>query len=208
MHSRLSRRAVIAGAILAALAGACTGSDANKSRNPGDRPAVVTAAPPSLPMDTAKPDTSGITADRVIAARQEMYSGYALLALAARGQDGKMLRQVFAPDIVLKTPDSTFTGLLDVGVETVDWVHRNRITEFARRSVYTAILKDSMVLDSGTYTITGGRGKVDAIVVEKGRYGATWRIHPLPMTWALKSDRLYPTGPVAARDRHPARDKP
>ncbi len=115
------------------------------------------------------------------------------------GGDQRMLGTIYAPDAVLQTPDSSYRGVAGVAAELIALARRTGMADFVRTSLVTVILKDSTVGDSGTYVITSKREGAAPKVVQRGRYGATWKVRPEGEDWLLVSDRLHPEGGGAAK---------
>jgi hypothetical protein len=193
-----ARRAVRCGvgigvACLPVVACSTRDSASHASADDPNRPAVIRLPPPILPSDTAKPDTTEQTQARIAFARNVLIQGYAVISASLAFRDPALLREVYSPDAVLQTPDSTYRGLAAVSAGLAALARGASITELRRSPDRILMGPDSTVLDSGTYVIVSKReGGPER--EQRGRYGATWRMLAPPMAWALKSDRLHKAG--------------
>ena len=108
--------------------------EAAKALDP-NAPAVVRLPPPVLPSDTAKPDTVPYYRERIRLARLELSPSYAVLGAAIVFGDRRMVASHYAPDAVLVTPESTYTGSAAIANALVALGPPNSLVEFIRTSL-------------------------------------------------------------------------
>ena len=178
--------------ILAFVLGACTERPAPARPNAADpnAPAVVQLPPVILPSDTAKPDTTERVRQRLAEATSALGQNYAVLGTAIVFGDRRMIASQYAPDAVLRMPGATHTGSVAIANTLAALGPPKSLKEFKRTSQGTRIA-DSTVADSGDFVAISKRAGADSLV-ERGTYVTTWRIHPPPMTWVIKTDELRP----------------
>ena len=189
---------------LAVLLGiAACGSPAKQDAAPPDRnapalePGVVTM--PSR-AQTAAPDAPETTKSAIIPEdiAQRMVpitGGYSLATATMLMGDTRVLGELYAPSAVLRTPDSTVTGMPAVVRQLLSLARSKSLADFQRRSLGTRILDDSTLLDSGTYVMVLRRSAKDS-VLERGRYAATWRARTDITKWVILEDQITPSQPA------------
>jgi len=195
------RRLYLPFAVLIGIA-AC-GSPAKQDAAPPDRnspalePGVISM--PSM-AQTAAPAVSGAPKSAIIPGdiAQRMVpvlAGYSLATATMLMNDARVLGQVYAPNAVLRTPDSTVTGMPAVVRQLLSLARSKSLADFQRRSLGTRILDDSTLLDSGTYAMVLRRSPKDSLL-ERGRYAATWRARADVTQWVILEDVLKPDLPA------------
>ena len=162
-----------------------------KNADDPNKPAVVKGPPVVLPSDTAKVDSTQLTKDRIEVARSQTRGQYALLVAAAGFGDRRTVAGIYAPEMVLKTPDSVYNGQAAAVAAIISLVHRNSIIEIRRVSEVMRLLPNDVVADSGSYVMVGRRDGGTGIV-ERGVYSATWKRQENGAKWTMLSDRLIP----------------
>lgn len=180
---------------------ACTANTAKDAQRtvdanaPATEPAVI-SVPKKIPaLEAAKADTpskgpSVIPADptqRMIGLSQ----GYSFVAATMVNSDQRMLRQLYAADATLGTPDSTVKGVAAIAQWLVTLAKTKSLTDFQRSSRGTRILDDSTLADSGTYVMVFKRTPKDS-VLERGTYAAHWRVRTDATKWVILEDHLKP----------------
>ncbi len=125
-------------------------------------------------------------------------AGYGLATATMINNDARMLGQLYAPNAVLRVPDTTVTGMPAVVRQLLTLARSKSLTEFQRRSQGMRILDDSTLLDSGTYVMVLKRSPNDS-ALERGRYAATWRARTDVTQWVILEDYLRPDRPVKTR---------
>ncbi|MHB0962405.1 MAG: hypothetical protein ACYC5V_04240 [Gemmatimonadaceae bacterium] len=120
-----------------------------------------------------------------------MSAGYSLATATMLNSDARMLGQLYAPNAVLRVPDTTVTGMPAVVRQLLSLARSKSLTEFQRSSKGMRILDDSTLLDSGTYVMVLKRSPKDS-VLERGRYAATWRARTDVTQWVILEDYLKP----------------
>jgi hypothetical protein len=196
-------RSLLCSLIAAAGLVAC-GSSARKDapaadpKAPATDPAVI-SVPLNLPrLDTNVPDTTKksnlIPADE----RERMRATSVLYALATAtmiNQDGRMLSQVYTPNVVLHAPDSTVRGAAEVVRYLITYARSKSLAEFQRTSHGMRILDDSTLADSGSYLMVLKRSPKDS-VIERGQYASTLRARQDINAWVILEDQFKPGGPA------------
>lgn len=125
-------------------------------------------------------------------------AGYSLATATMINDDARVLGQLYAPNAVLRVPDSTVTGMPAVVRQLLSLARSKSLAEFQRRSLGTRILDDSTLLDSGTYVMVLRRSPKDSSL-ERGRYTATWRAHTDVTKWVILEDYLKPDLPARTK---------
>lgn len=125
-------------------------------------------------------------------------AGYSLATATMINNDARMLGQIYAPNAVLRVPDSTVTGMPAVVRQLLSLARAKSLTEFQRRSLGMRILDDSTLLDSGTYVMVLKRSPKDSSL-ERGRYAATWRARSDVTQWVILEDYLKPDQPAKTK---------
>jgi hypothetical protein len=118
-------------------------------------------------------------------------AGYSLATATMLMGDSRVLGQLYAPNAVLRTPDSTVTGMAAVVRQLLSLARSKSLADFQRTSRGTRVLDDSTLLDSGTYVMVLRRSPKDS-VREYGRYAATWRARTDVTKWVILEDYLKP----------------
>lgn len=175
------------------------GSPAKQETTPQDRkapalePGVIsvpsTVQPPALEASNA-PKSALIPEDPVQRATA-VSTGYSLATATMLNNDARMLGQLYAPNAVLRVPDSTVTGMPAVVRQLLALARSKSLADFQRRSLGSRILDDSTLLDSGTYVMVLKRSPQDS-TLERGRYAATWRARTNVAQWVILEDDLRP----------------
>lgn len=124
--------------------------------------------------------------------------GYSLATATMLMNDARVLGQIYAPNAVLRIPDSTVTGMPAVVRQLLSLARSKSLADFQRRSLGTRILDDSTLLDSGTYVMVLRRSAKDS-VLERGRYAATWRARTDITRWVIVEDILKPDQPMKTK---------
>jgi len=118
-------------------------------------------------------------------------AGYSLATATMLMNDSRVLGELYAPNAVLRIPDTTVTGMPAVVRQLLSLARSKSLADFQRLSLGTRILDDSTLLDSGTYVMTLRRSPKDS-VLERGRYAATWRARKDVTRWVILEDYLQP----------------
>ncbi len=125
-------------------------------------------------------------------------AGYSLATATMLMHDARVLGQLYAPNAVLRVPDSTVTGMPAVVRQLLSLARSKSLADFQRRPQGTRILEASTLLDSGTYVMVLRRSPKDS-VLERGRYAATWRARADVTQWVILEDYLKPDQPAKAK---------
>jgi hypothetical protein len=190
----------IIAALIIAAAG-CTGAgESGTAKDDASRPAVVQTPAVVLPSDTAKPDTTEALQQRVNQAGHLMSTGYAAISAGMSFGDAKLAGSAFDSTAGFEAPGLKSVGSERIGAAIAAMGRRAGVKELKRGSMGLRFLPDSMVADSGIYTIVAQREGQPA-TQESGAYATTWRIKPSGAEWLIVRDRLYPAKPV----KRPAR---
>lgn len=186
---------------------AACGAPAKQDAVPQDRnapalePGVVSmpsraqTTTPAVPEESPK---SAIIPEDIAQRMVPVTGGYSLATATMIMNDPRMLGQVYAPNAVLRVPDSTVTGMPAVVRKLLTLAQSKSLADFQRRSIGTRILDDSTLLDSGTYVMVLRRSERDS-VLERGRYAATWRARKDLTQWVILEDYLKPDQPAKAK---------
>lgn len=186
---------------------AACGSPAKQDAAPPDRnapalePGVVSMpsrAQTTTPAVPEEPPKSAIIPEDIAQRMVPVTGGYSLAAATMIMNDPRMLGQVYAPNAVLRVPDSTVTGMPAVVRQLLSLAQSKSLADFQRRSIGTRILDDSTLLDSGTYVMVLRRSEKDS-VLERGRYAATWRARKDLTQWVILEDVLRPNQPTRTK---------
>lgn len=189
MMNTAIRRAV-ALPVLCVLFAACGRKTEPVKASDPNTPAVVKLPPLILPSDTATPDTMDSHREKMNAVRSVLVRGYAVLGAATVFGDRRMLATQFAPDAVLVTSDSSYKGSIAIADALAALGTSKSLREFNHSSRGFRIA-DSIVVDSGTYTLISKRTGADSLV-ERGVYVTSWRMHAPPLSWMIKKEELRP----------------
>lgn len=144
--------------------------------------APATANTPLIPTDRM---------ERVVA----VSSSYSLASATMVRQDGRMLIQLYAPDAVLKTPETTVMSGPAVVSYLMNLAREKSLSSFQRTSLAIGIIDDSTLADSGSYTMVLKRTPTDS-VLERGRYTAKWRARSRITDWVILEDQITPDKPA------------
>lgn len=125
-------------------------------------------------------------------------AGYSLATATMINNDARMLGRIYAPNAVLRVPDSTVTGMPAVVRQLLSLARSKSLTEFTRRSLGMRILDDSTLMDSGTYIMVLKRSPKDS-TLERGQYAATWRARTDVSQWVILEDYLNPNQSARAK---------
>lgn len=125
-------------------------------------------------------------------------AGYSLATATMLMNDSRVLGELYAPNAVLRIPDTTVTGMPAVVRQLLSLARSKSLADFQRLSLGTRILDDSTLLDSGTYVMTLRRSPKDS-VLERGRYAATWRARKDVTRWVILEDYLQPNQRAKAK---------
>lgn len=155
------------------------------------RAQTVAPAAPGTPK-------SAIIPEDLVQRMAPVSAGYSLATATMLMGDARMLGQLYAPNAVLRVPDSTVTGMPAVVRRLLSLARSKSLADFQRLSLGTRILDDSTLLDSGTYVMVLRRSPKDS-VFERGRYAATWRAHTDVTKWVILEDYLKPDQPAKAK---------
>lgn len=185
------RRGMVLPILCFSLAACDRKAEPAKAADP-NAPAVVKLPLPILYPDTAKPDTMESHIERTNAAQSELLTNYAVLGTAVVLGDRRMIAMQYAPDAVLVTSESTYSGPVAIANALAALASSRSLRAFSRRSLDVRII-DSSVVDSGTYKLISKRRGADSIL-ETGSYVAKWRIRPPPLVWMIKGEELRPAG--------------
>lgn len=182
------------------------GSPAKQETTPPDRnapalePGVISMpskATAPAPVVSAAPKPAIIPED-LVQRMTPVTAGYSLATATMINNDARMLGQLYAPNAVLRTPDSTVTGMPAVVRQFISLARSKSLADFQRSSLGTRILDDSTLLDSGTYVMVLKRSPKDS-TLERGRYAATWRARTDVTKWMILEDVLNPKQPAKAK---------
>lgn len=185
---------------------AACGSPAKQDAAPPDRNApalepgvisVPSTVQPAAPGASDAPKSALIPSDPV-QRTVPVSSGYSVATATMLMNDARVLGQVYAPNAVLRTPDSTVTGMPAVVRQLLSLARSKSLADFRRTSLGSRILDDSTLLDSGTYVMVLRRSEKDS-VFERGRYAATWRARKDITQWVILDDYLKPDQPAKAK---------
>lgn len=185
---------------------AACGSPAKQETTPEDRkapalePGVISMpsrVKPPAPVALDAPKSAIIPEDPVQRITA-VSAGYSLATATMINNDARMLGQLYAPNAVLRVPDSTVTGMPAVVRQLLSLARSKSLTEFQRRSLGMRMLDDSTLLDSGTYIMVLKRSPRDS-TLERGRYAATWRARTDVTQWVILEDYLKPDQPAKAK---------
>jgi hypothetical protein len=198
------RRLYLPFAVLVGIA-ACS-SPAKQDAAPVDRnspalePGVISMPSRAQTTASAVAETpkSAIIPEDIAQRMVPVTAGYSLATATMLMGDARVLGQLYAPNAVLRTPDSTVTGMAAVVRQLLSLARSKSLADFQRRSVGTRILDDSTLLDSGTYVMVLRRSEKDS-VLERGRYAATWRARTDVTQWVILEDVLKPDQPAKAK---------
>jgi hypothetical protein len=173
-------------ALVAALA---CGGGGNASNDEANRPAVVRGPSVVLRPDTAPPDTSDVTDERITRYRAEIYTTLSVLSTSVYLGDARTATSIYAPDAVFETPDSTFRSALGAARGLGLLMLNANASEMRRNSMFIEILPDSQVSDSGLYVFARRR---DTVVTEITRswYKTIWRLKP-GVGMVIQADRIH-----------------
>lgn len=141
---------------------------------------------------------SAIIPEDLVQRMTPVSAGYSLATATMLMNDARVLGQIYAPNAVLRVPDSTVTGMPAVVRQLLSLARSKSLADFQRRSLGTRILDDSTLLDSGTYVMVLRRSPKDS-VLERGRYAATWRARTDVTRWVILEDELKPDQPAKAK---------
>ncbi len=152
------------------------------------------------PPATTAPDApkSAIIPADLVQRTTAVSAGYGLATATMINNDARMLGQLYAPNAVLRVPDTTVTGMPAVVRQLLSLARSKSLTEFQRSSQGMRILDDSTLLDSGTYVMVLKRSPKDS-VLERGRYAATWRARTDVTQWVILEDYLKPDQSAKAK---------
>jgi hypothetical protein len=185
---------------------AACGSPAKQDAAPPDRkapalePGVIsmpsTVQPPA-PVTPGAPKPALIPED-LVKRMAAVSAGYSLATATMLNGDARVLGQLYAPNAVLRVPDSTVTGMPAVVRQLLSLARSKSLADFQRRSLGTRILDDSTLLDSGTYVMVLKRSPRDS-TLERGRYAATWRARTDVTQWVILEDYLKPDQSAKAK---------
>lgn len=142
--------------------------------------------------------TSAIIPEDLAQRMTPISAGYSLATATMIMNDSRVLGQLYAPNAVLRVPDSTVTGMPAVVRQLLSLARSKSLAEFQRRSLGTRILDDSTLLDSGTYVMVLRRSPRDSSL-ERGRYAATWRARTDVTKWVILEDYLKPDQSAKAK---------
>ncbi len=145
---------------------------------------------PPAPVAPGTPKSAVIPED-LVQRTAPMSAGYSLATATMLNGDARVLGQLYAPNAVLRVPDSTVTGMPAVVRQLLSLARSKSLADFQRRSLGTRILDDSTLLDSGTYVMVLRRSPRDS-VLERGRYASTWRARTDVTQWVILEDYLKP----------------
>lgn len=152
-------------------------------------------APAPVASDAPK---SAIIPEDPVQRTTAVSAGYSLATATMINNDARMLGQLYAPNAVLRVPDSTVTGMPAVVRQLLSLARSKSLTEFQRRSLGMRVLDDSTLLDSGTYVMVLKRSPKDS-ALERGRYAATWRARTDVTQWVILEDYLKPDQPAKVK---------
>jgi hypothetical protein len=183
--------------IVSIVAAACGGSQERSAAADPSKAAVVQAPPVILPADTAKPDTSQSLRDRSMSAQSQFSTGYALMTAGMILGDRQLLTSIMHSSIMFVTPVGKSTGVNAAVNSAIVLAQRMSLKDLTRQPGVIGFLADSVVTDSGTYTMTIQRPGMPA-AAETGPYATSWRIAPLGEDWKILSDHLYVSKPDPA----------
>jgi hypothetical protein len=189
MMNTAIRRAMVPAMLCALVASCGRKAEPAKASDP-NTPAVVKLPPLILPSDTAKPDTMQSHREKMNAALSVLVREYAVLGAATVFGDRRMIETQFAPDAVLVTSDSSYKGSVAIANALAALATSKSLREFNHSSRGFRIA-DSIVVDSGTYTLISKRAGADSLL-ERGVYVASWRMHAPPLTWVIRKEELRP----------------
>lgn len=125
-------------------------------------------------------------------------TGYSLATATMLMHDARMLGEIYAPNAVLRVPDSTVTGMPAVVRQLLSLARSKSLADFQRSSQGNRIIDDSTLVDSGTYVMVLRRSPTDS-VLERGRYAATWRARTDITKWVILEDYLKPDRPAKTK---------
>ena len=148
----------------------------------------------------AAPDApkSAIIPEDLVQRMAPVSAGYSLATATMLMNDARVLGQLYAPNAVLRVPDSTVTGMPAVVRQLLSLARSKSLADFQRLSLGTRILDDSTLLDSGTYVMVLRRSPKDS-VLERGRYAARWRARTDITKWVILEDYLKPDQPAKTK---------
>jgi hypothetical protein len=175
---------------------ACGGEKSGTAKNP-DKPAVVVAPPIVLPSDTARPDTTAETQQKLDKAGRELNAEYALLGAAAVFGDLPTVATFYANDATLWLGDSTYVGKTRISTALATFMKRASVKEIVRRSVKMTV-SDSVYADSGIYGMLSqrpGGNRVD----ERGTFVTEWVFGGSPKRWTIRKDDIRKPAPQKSR---------
>lgn len=151
----------------------------------------------SAPVASDAPKSAIIPEDSV-QRMTAVTAGYSLATATMINNDARMLGRIYAPNAVLRVPDSTVTGMPAVVRQLLSLARSKSLTAFERRSLGMRILDDSTLMDSGTYVMVLKRSPKDS-TLERGRYAATWRARTDVSQWVILEDYLNPNQSARAK---------
>jgi hypothetical protein len=187
-------------ALLSLLTAACVGKGETVATGDASKPAVVQTPAVVLPSDTAAPDTSEALQQRTNMAGHLMSTGYQSISAGMSFADAKLAASTFDGAATLEAPGLKSVGAPQIGAALAGMGRTKGVKELRRGSFKINFLPDSIVADSGLYTIVSQREGQPA-TRETGAYATRWRIMPSGSAWLILSDRLYPAKP----DNRPVR---
>jgi len=169
-------------------------------KSPALEPAVISMPSRAQASTPAAPGTpkAAIIPEDLALRMTPVSAGYSLATATMIMNDARMLGQVYAPNAVLRVPDSTVTGMPAVVRQLISLARAKSLADFQRLSLGTRILDDSTLLDSGTYVMILRRSPKDS-VLEHGRYAATWRARTDVTKWVILEDYLQPDPPAKSK---------
>jgi hypothetical protein len=181
-------------AVLIVASAGCAGNGEPGATSDQSKPAVVQTPAVILPSDTAKPDTSAALGQRTSQASHLMAIGYGFVSTGMVFMDAKVAGSVFEPTATFITPELRATGSEPIGRALAGLGRRMGVKEMKRGTLGMRFLPDSVVADSGIYTIVAQR-EGQAATRQSGAYATMWRMKPLGTDWLIMQDRLYPPKP-------------
>lgn len=179
--------------LVAAGLAACGSAPKNDASTLADQPAVISVPlnvpRPQLPDSTqAKP---GVIPDDPQERIMTLSGGYGMVAATMVNGDGRNLAAMYAPNVTLRTPEGTVSGLEPVVKRLIELSRSKSLRDMQRNPWHMKVLDDSTLLDSGFYTMTTER-QPKVRITEKGSYATTWRARKDRTKWIILEDALIP----------------